>query len=534
MKIKISKTILVLMTLVLLFVLVACKSNQTIKDLSGDCGFTAEGEFEKGSTLVVQALHEATDKQKEMISSKGICIDYNMQVYDISVKKNNVKIQPNGKVKITLDFNNDSPNGYTVFHFKNDTEMEVLKATITNNKLSFETTSFSVFIIGENKPEEYSYNITYELDGGEFQEGVILPNKYGSNSEFPFTLPTPKKSGYTFKGWKNSYGVEIIEITANMRGDITLTAQWEKSNEPAYIMSEDGKTVTFGSYPQTLVKDETLIKKLTEKVVLLPVENDGRGWLSFEFYSKNNIKDYAWYKDIELDGNFYRGIYFNEYRMYQTRIESSSVIDETSPNISFVYDNGVKIKTLYWFKFEPIKWRVLTKTDDKAFLMCDNAIFAMQFQHNEEGGIPCDYANSDIRKWLNDSFYRVAFGTAQKDVIRETEVDNSIRSANPKEKEYETWNTGEYGTEGENCLDKVFLLSLYDVTNPEYGFAADPLDSASKWKKTGRSVYWTDYGIYVGGLKYKGIDPCTDCDWWLRSPQYRKTGSYSQKKILRL
>ena len=513
-------------------VLVACNGNnkdKTIKNLSGDCGFTAEGEFLKGSTLVVQPLREVTDEQKALIAEKDVCVDYNMQVYDISVQKDNVKVQSNGKVKITLDFNGDSPNGYTVFHFKSDTEMEILPATLANGKLSFETTSFSVFIIGENKPGEYNYNITYNLEGGNFADGVTAPASYSNESEFPLVLPTPEKSGYTFKGFMNAYDVVITEITATMRGDITLTAQWEKSAEPAYIMSEDGKTVTFGSYPQTLVEDEILAAKLTKCAVSAPTLNDGAsGWISFGFYSKGTVRNYAWYKDIELDGTRYRGIYFNEYRMSQTSKESKAVMSDTAPDISWMYQSGVKTETVYWFRFEPVKWRILTKTDGKAFLMCDKAIFAMQFQHDIESAVPCDYASSDIRKWLNESFYGLAFGTAQKNIILDTVVDNSVESAKPKDSEYAEWNTGEYGTSGADTIDKVFLLSVHDITNPDYGFKADPLKSGAS---TMRTVNWTDYGVYVGGFKY---DSNYGSDWLLRSPMYRKTGSRNQKENLDL
>lgn len=524
MKRKISIILSLLSVFILCITLAACNGNKddkTIKNLSGDCGFTAEGEFAEGSTLVVEPLRGATDEQKAMIAAKDICVNYNMQVYDISVQKDNAKVQPNGKVKITLDFNGDSANGYSVFHFKSDTEMEVLSATLANGKLSFETSSFSVFIIGENKPEEYNYNITYNLDGGAFADGVTAPASYSNESEFPLVLPAPVKSGYDFKGWKNAYGVEMTEISAKMRGDLTLTAQWEKSAEPAYIMSEDGKTVMFGSYPQTLVDDETLSAKLTENVGSMSVISEDDGWTSFGFYSENTVRDYAWYKDIEFEGNRYRGVYFIEYRMRRTDMASSATLGLID---SYVRQNGVELNKIYWFKFEPIKWRVLTKTDGKAFLMCDNAIFAMQFQHNTNSGIPCDYANSDIRAWLNGSFFKEAFGIMQKDIILDTVVDNSLRSANPKENE--NWNVGAYGTAGENTVDKIFLLSAYDVTNSDYGFNANPEAYSDRSEKMGRSLCWTDYGIYLGGLKYDGgVYPSSDCDWLLRSPVFMSKGS---------
>lgn len=84
---------------------------------------------------------------------------------------------------------------------------------------------------------------------------------------------------------------------------------------------------------------------------------------------------------------------------------------------------------------------------------------------------------------------------------------------------------GEYGTAGENTIDKVFLLSVRDITNSDYGFKADPLKSGSS---TRRTVNWTDYGVYVGGFKY---DSNYGSDWLLRSPMYRKQARAIRKKI---
>ena len=83
MKRKISIILSLLSVFVLCFALAACNGNKgdkTIKNLSGDCGFTAEGEFAEGSTLVVEPLREATDEQKTLIAAKDICEDFNMQV----------------------------------------------------------------------------------------------------------------------------------------------------------------------------------------------------------------------------------------------------------------------------------------------------------------------------------------------------------------------------------------------------------------------------------------------------------------------
>ncbi len=229
-----KKSMIVLMALVLIFALVACDKDAKVQSLTGEHGAVAEGEFDKGSALKVSSV-DVGDAQKQLIFGSGYLTE-NLTAYDIHVEKDGAKVQPSGKVKITLDFDGNSANGYSVFHFKSDAEMEVLPATLFSGKLSFETSSFSVFIIGENKPETYNYNITYNLDGGAFADGVTAPTSYSNESDFPLALPTPEKSGYTFKGWKNAYGVVMTEITGNMRGDITLTAQWEKNEEKEFFL----------------------------------------------------------------------------------------------------------------------------------------------------------------------------------------------------------------------------------------------------------------------------------------------------------
>ena len=133
--------------------MVSC--DKEISKLTNSSGINVTGHFDKGSKLVVKKIEDATNEQKTKIYENGLCVDYDLHVYDISIQKDNVKIEPNGKTKVTIDFPNSSSNGHRVFHFKNDGDMEVLEATIKNKKLSFETNSFSIFIIGENKPDIY-------------------------------------------------------------------------------------------------------------------------------------------------------------------------------------------------------------------------------------------------------------------------------------------------------------------------------------------------------------------------------------------
>lgn len=74
------------------------------------------------------------------------------------------------------------------------------------------------------------YSIVYKLNGG--KNSSKNPDIYYSKS---FTLSSPSRKGYTFKGWyKDShYKYKITKISAGSKRNYTLYAKWEKiDNRP--------------------------------------------------------------------------------------------------------------------------------------------------------------------------------------------------------------------------------------------------------------------------------------------------------------
>lgn len=480
----------------------ACKQKEeTVKNLTGDCGILAEGEFPEGSELVVKSLREATNEQKTLI--KGLCLETNLVSYDISIQKDSQKIQPNGKVKISIDFPNISPNGHTVFHFKNDSDMEILPVTVIDSKLCFETNSFSVFIIGENMPEKYNFNITYNLNDGKFLEDANIPTSYSDESEFPLILPKPIKEGFIFKGWKNVYEVEMTEITIDVRGDLILTAVWQ---EPPYTKTNNG--IIFGNYPQSQVKDESLIKKLNATTGVDKYEDladvEIEGWTYLDYRKFGELSENIAFKDITLDGITYRGIYIKEYTERQACL--ARIADGVSYQQDYKYIKG----DVYWFKYEPIKWVILKedKENGKVMLMAELALDVKPFQdqvkkdegkyYNDSEGVPdkiaaYNWEYSYIRKWLNDTFYNIAFTDLQKEVIQTVKIDNSayngelgFKDTNPNE-DYNNPDTE----------DKIFLLSLQEfLTLPRF---------QPNLTKNDNYVGYADYYKAMGGFLQPSI-----------------------------
>ena len=83
-------------------------------------------------------------------------------------------------------------------------------------------------------------------------------------------------------------------------------------------------------------------------------------------------KDYMKYTDIVYDGSKYRGVYFSEYR-------PCHIGDISSAINSFQDENGYLINTIYWFKYEPILWRVL---DPSTGLIMTESILDSQAYNN--------------------------------------------------------------------------------------------------------------------------------------------------------
>ena len=93
-----------------------------------------------------------------------------------------------------------------------------------------------------------------------------------------------------------------------------------------------GSTYTFGSYPQT---DVTSSLGSTLNAL-------GGAWTSYG-YGTVNSKDCMQYKDVTYNGAKYRGVSIVEYRKGFVNHEE------------ILYLKG----NTYWFKWEPLKWRVL-------------------------------------------------------------------------------------------------------------------------------------------------------------------------------
>lgn len=125
---------------------------------------------------------------------------------------------------------------------------------------------------------------------------------------------------------------------------------------------------------------------------------------------------------------------------------------------------------------QPIKWRVLSVEEDgTALLLADKLLDMQPFDKNRK----IDWEECTLRTWLNSTFLNAAFTEAEQEVIAETELETESAAT---------------------VTDNIYLLSLEEVSNPEYGF--HPLiDCESNTRK----AEGTDLAVFNN-------------IWWLRTP----------------
>ena len=248
---------------------------------------------------------------------------------------------------------------------------------------------------------------------------------------------------------------------------------------------QTGDIGSFGSYPQTLVTDSEKLTALNALTL---------NWVSYGYYSGTGgwntptAKDYMQYADVTYKGDRYRAVKFTSYRPFITYYSSSDTNSSQD-------ENGYITNTVYWFKYEPIKWRVLDAST--GLVMAENIVDSKDYH------ITTPYptwSGSNIRAWLNGTFYNTAFTSTEQSRIGDSTVSTPAYYNN----------TSIFST-----TDKLYLLARDEVTTAAYGFNVSGMmfDPA-------RMAQGSDYakcqGLQVGvSAEEKG-----NSGWWLRSPGY--------------
>ena len=133
----------------------------------------------------------------------------------------------------------------------------------------------------------------------------------------------------------------------------------------------------------------------------------------------------------------------------------------------------------------PLEWIVLETAADGSMLLLSKECIDYRQYHYRFSEI--DWKHSDLRSWLNGTFYNMMFSSKDKKRIRKTEIVNGLND--------------KYMTEGgEDTDDNVFLLSI------------------AEYKKYRRIIPENTYNSTYSSMRKSHSLVRQNADWWLRSP----------------
>ena len=304
---------------------------------------------------------------------------------------------------------------------------------------------------------------TYTVTWVNYNDTVLeVDNNVPGGTTPTYNGETPKKESseeydYIFNGWNPS----ITPVKEDITYKATFISRSKSEQIPGInpVVSIDGQTIEYGFYPQSHVKDESLISELE---TLSPINN------------------YNW---VYYNGDYYLKSVASTYNS-----ESYTFIDNTS------VINGNE----YWFKCETIKWSVLSINDNDYTLisnvLLDTCVYYKDFNERTINGstiYPNNYKESDIRTHLNENFYQEAF-YFNNSYVTDSLVSNSGSTTDKEDNIYACGET----------TDKVYLPSYQEVNNVSIRtcLTSDYARSRGSWANTKDSNY-----------KYNG-------SYWTRSP----------------
>ena len=337
-------------------------------------------------------------------------------------------------------------------------------------------------------PKSYAVGISEGIENGS-----VSADRQTAQKGQTVTLTLAASKGYWFdsifvKDASNN-SVEIVAVTAGTKytfvmpeSNVTVSATFIPAlpfTGTTYTVLDTGTTGTlgtngtyakFGDWPQTVRADSVTVDE-TKSVVVG----------AYTYYKGS---DGAWYAKIKENA-------------YQTGYKYSDGTD--------VAQNSAN--SYRYFKVEPIKWRVLTDNySGKRLLLAESILVNHRYAASSN-----NYADSEIRAYLNGTFWNTAFTDSEKSMIDETDVDNSAAS---------TTDAGGHLTQATSYAcgttkDKIFLLSEKEATTTGYGFTAYNVYGTGN----SRIRMTTDFAKASGA--YQSTTAGYGGWWWLRSPYYR-------------
>lgn len=328
-----------------------------------------------------------------------------------------------------------------------------------------------------------TFRVEFDCNGGYLD--MDIPYNYEAGSVI-LQLPVPKHSkDRTFLGWYTGSTINDKKVSNYdpIYSDITLVARWDKydvtfKNEfgnSRTVIAESGDTIDGGLYIPSRPDENGIHYRFAgwdfdfntpifRNYSIYPVwqEFDGNIFMNFGSYPQTYVNDEATINNLKTLENANGNRAILEYDENGDGVKEKFMALETDREVKSISNGDIIKPGINYFRFEPISWMILSDNNGEKKLFSEHVLDASPFEaegydyFDVENGINVrrydDYSKSDIREFVTNDFYNIAFSESEKSQILTTFVDNSETVYGYEEVKYTC----------EDTYDKVYLISYIE------------------------------------------------------------------------
>ena len=328
-----------------------------------------------------------------------------------------------------------------------------------------------------------TFRVEFDCNGGYLD--MDIPYNYEAGSVI-LQLPVPKHSkDRTFLGWYTGSTINDKKVSNYdpIYSDITLVARWDKydvtfKNEfgnSRTVIVESGDTIDGGLYIPSRPDENGIHYRFVgwdfdfntsifRNYSIYPVwqEFDGNIFMNFGSYPQTYVNDEATINNLKTLQNANDNRAILEYDENGDGVKEKFMALETDREVKSISNGDIIKPGINYFRFEPISWMILSDNNGEKKLFSEHVLDASPFEaegydyFDVENGINVrrydDYSKSDIREFVTNDFYNIAFSESEKSQILTTFVDNSEAVYGYEEVKYTC----------EDTYDKVYLISYIE------------------------------------------------------------------------
>lgn len=328
-----------------------------------------------------------------------------------------------------------------------------------------------------------TFRVEFDCNGGYLD--MDIPYNYEAGSVI-LQLPVPKHSkDRTFLGWYTGSTINDKKVSNYdpIYSDITLVARWDKydvtfKNEfgnSRTVIVESGDTIDGGLYIPSRPDENGIHYRFVgwdfdfntsifRNYSIYPVwqEFDGNIFMNFGSYPQTYVNDEATINNLKTLQNANDNRAILEYDENGDGVKEKFMALETDREVKSISNGDIIKPGINYFRFEPISWMILSDNNGEKKLFSEHVLDASLFEaegydyFDAENGINVrrydDYSKSDIREFVTNDFYNIAFSESEKSQILTTFVDNSEAVYGYEEVKYTC----------EDTYDKVYLISYIE------------------------------------------------------------------------